>query len=208
MAELIAWLARRLVDDPEVASPARCVPSRGRGEHGRTAASCSRSPRTEPVVADELVPVGRVGRPHGLDGAFVVERPSDDDARFAVGATLHVDGEPFEIVLSRRVGGGRRAIRLDRAPPRGATLAVPRSQLPEPEAGHYYVFQLVGLTAVEEGGRQLGLVRDVLPGPANDNLELDSGSLVPLIEDAIVEIDVDSGRVVVARGFSTDGYPR
>ena len=26
-----------------------------------------------------LVPVGRVGRPHGLDGAFVVERASDDD---------------------------------------------------------------------------------------------------------------------------------
>jgi 16S rRNA processing protein RimM len=159
-------------------------------------------------VTDELVPVGRVGRPHGLDGAFVVERPSEDEDRFAVGARLYVDGEAAEILLSRRVGGGRRAIRLDRAPPRGATLAVPRSQLAVPDEGHYYVFQLVGLTTVDEDGRPLGLVRDVLPGPANDNLELDSGALVPLIEDAIVEIDLEAGRIVVARGFSTDGYPR
>ena len=47
---------------------------------------------------DDLVVVGRVGRPHGLDGSFVVDRPSDDDARFAVGATLWVGGEPAEVV--------------------------------------------------------------------------------------------------------------
>jgi 16S rRNA processing protein RimM len=159
-------------------------------------------------VTDELVPVGRVGRPHGLDGAFVVERPSEAEERFAVGATVYVDGEPAEIVASRRVGGGRQAIRLAATPPRGATLAVPRSELPAPEDGHYYVFQLVGLEAVDDEGRPLGRVRDVLPGPANDNLELDSGTLVPLIEDAIVELDVELGRVVVRRGFTNDGYPR
>jgi 16S rRNA processing protein RimM len=159
-------------------------------------------------VTGELVPVGRVGRPHGLDGAFVVERPSEAEERFAVGATVYVDGEAAEVLASRRVGGGRRAIRLATTPPRGATLAVPRSELPVPEEGHYYVFQLVGLEAIDEEGRPLGQVRDVLPGPANDNLELDSGTLVPMIEDAIVEIDLELGRVVVRRDFTNDGYPR
>jgi len=55
------------------------------------------------------VPVGRVGRPHGLDGAFVVERGSEDDSRYAVGAVLHVNGEPATVTLSRRVGRGRHA---------------------------------------------------------------------------------------------------
>jgi 16S rRNA processing protein RimM len=155
-------------------------------------------------VEDELVPVGRVGRPHGLDGAFVVERPSEDERRFAVGARLLVDGEPAEVVASRRVGGGRLAIRLDRPAERGATLAVRRSDLPPPEEGGFYVFQLVGLEAVEQGGAALGRVQDVLPGVANDNLELDTGALVPLVEDAIVEIDLEGGRVVVARGFGGD----
>jgi 16S rRNA processing protein RimM len=155
-------------------------------------------------VEDELVPVGRVGRPHGLDGAFVVERASDDERRFAVGATLLVDGEAAEVVATRRVGGGRRAIRLDRPVERGATLAVRRRDLPKPDDGSFYVFQLVGLEAVEDGGRPLGRVRDVLPGPANDNLELDSGALVPLVEDAILELDPAAGRLVVARGFTGD----
>jgi 16S rRNA processing protein RimM len=155
-------------------------------------------------MEDELVPVGRVGRPHGLDGAFVVERPSEDERRYSVGANLLVDGVPAEVVASRLVGGGRRAIRLDRPVDRGATLAVRRADLPVLEDGSFYVFELVGLEAVDEDGRPLGRVRDVLPGPANDNLELDSGALVPLVEDAILDLDPAAGRVVVARGFTGD----
>ena len=59
--------------------------------------------------------MGRIGRPHGLDGAFVVEWGSDDDSRYAVGAVLRVNGAPATITLSRRVGRGRHAIRLDRS---------------------------------------------------------------------------------------------
>ncbi|HEY7380278.1 MAG TPA: ribosome maturation factor RimM [Gaiella sp.] len=148
-----------------------------------------------------LVSVGRVGRPHGLDGAFVVERASDDERRYEVGAEILVDGEPATIVLTRRAGGRRRAIKLDRPVERGQELAVRRDDLPPPEPGNYYVADLVGLTAVEEGGRDLGRVDDVLPGVANDNLVLSSGALVPLVEDAIRQIDLEAKRVVVAAGF-------
>ena len=154
-----------------------------------------------PEPDDGLVPIGRVGRPHGLDGAFFVERASEDEQRWVVGATVIVDGEPAVITLSRRAGGGRRAIRLDRAVERGAELAVPRSDLPEPGPDSYYAFELVGLAVVDESGRELGRVVTVHSGLANDNLELDAGTLVPLIEDAIREIDVGAGRVVVAAGF-------
>ena len=40
--------------------------------------------------------VGRVGRPHGVDGSFFVDGASDADERFAAGATLLVDGAPAE----------------------------------------------------------------------------------------------------------------
>ena len=52
------------------------------------------------------VQVGRVGRPHGLNGAFFVEQASDDPDRFTVGTTLLVAGEPTE---GRRVEARRRA---------------------------------------------------------------------------------------------------
>ena len=149
----------------------------------------------------ELVPVGRVGRPHGLDGAFVVERPSDDERRYTVGSVLLVDGKPATIVLSRRAGARRRAIKLDRPVERGQQLAVDRADLPPPDPDHFYVFQLVGLAVVDDTGRNVGAVREVLPGVANDNLELSTGILVPMIEDAVLSVDVDGGRIVVAASF-------
>jgi len=149
----------------------------------------------------ELVPVGRVGRPHGLDGSFFVEDASEDLGRFAVGSALFVGGEEARVVAGKRAGG-RPVIRLDRAAARGAELAVPQSSLPEPEPDSYYVFQLVGLEVVEEGGAPLGRVKEVGPGVANDVLELDSGLALPMHEACVREIDLEAGRIVVAPGFS------
>jgi 16S rRNA processing protein RimM len=150
-------------------------------------------------MSGDFVSVGRVGRPHGLDGSFVVERPSD---RLARGMTVWVAGAAAEIVSTKRVGGGRIAIRLDRPVERGAQLEVPRAQLPEPEEDAFYVFQLVGLEVVEEGGRVLGRVADVRNYPANDVLELDSGQLLPLVESCVREVDLAGGRIAVAAGFA------
>jgi 16S rRNA processing protein RimM len=149
--------------------------------------------------------VGRVGRPHGTDGAFVVEGGSDDPRRFEVGGSLLVDGEPATVVAARRVGKGRLAIKLDRPVERGAALAVRRSDLAPLESGTYYVADLVGLEVREEGGGTLGTVTDVLPGPANDALELDTGLLLPLVEDCVLEIDLQARTVLVAPGFGGDG---
>ena len=65
-------------------------------------------------MGSELVPVGRVGKPHGLDGGFFVEGASERPEVFATGATLQVDGEAATVVASRHGSGGRTVIRLDR----------------------------------------------------------------------------------------------
>jgi 16S rRNA processing protein RimM len=144
-----------------------------------------------------------VGKPHGLDGSFVVENPSEAPERFAPGAELLAAGEVVR-VEERKRSGGRLVVRLDRPVPRGAELQVPRSELPEPEADSYYVFQLVGLEVEEDGGRRLGVVRDVIPAPANDALELDTGLLLPLVDACVREVDLERGRILVARGFTDD----
>ena len=142
-----------------------------------------------------------MGKAHGLGGAFVVEDASDDPARFELGATLIVGGESARVEESKRAGN-RLVVKLDRKVERGVALAVPRSTLPAPEEDEYYVFQLLGLEVVEEGGRVLGRVRDVVPYEANDVLELESGQLLPMVEACVREVDVDGGRIVVARGFA------
>jgi 16S rRNA processing protein RimM len=147
------------------------------------------------------VRIGRVGRPHGLDGAFVVEEASEDESRFEAGAELLVDGEPARVVVSRRVGGRRYAVKLDREVARGAELALPRDRLPELPEDSYYVADLVGMDVVDDRGVRVGAVREVLPGPANDVLELDGGQLLPLVEDCIREVDLEGRRVILNPGF-------
>lgn len=148
----------------------------------------------------ELVSVGRVGKPHGLGGAFVVEQASEDPDRFAVGARLLVDGEGAEVVESKRAGG-RPVIRLDRDVPRGALLEVPRESLPEPAPDRYYVVDLIGCEVFREDGAGLGTVTQVQDFPANAVLELDSGVLLPLVDACVREVDLDGRRIVVAPGF-------
>jgi 16S rRNA processing protein RimM len=150
--------------------------------------------------ASDTVAVGRVGKSHGLDGSFVVEDASETPARFEVGAELIVAGEPAKIV-SRRQARGRPVIRLDRRVPRGALLEVWRSELEPTGDDEYYVFELIGLKVEEEGGAELGTVTDVLPGVANDVLQLDSGLSLPMVEDCVRAVDLAEGRILIAPGF-------
>ena len=141
-----------------------------------------------------------MGKPHGLDGSFFVERASEDEARFAVGATVTVDGEAATVVGSKR-SRGRPVIRLDRDVPRGSELTVPRSELPPPGEGEFYATDLVGLEVEEQGGRVVGKVTSVQPGIANDVLELDSGDLLPLVDACVLQVDLDGRRILIAPGF-------
>ena len=134
-------------------------------------------------MSNDLVTVGRVGRPHGIDGSFFVDGASDAPERFGRGARLLVDGEPAEVVVSKRGAGGRVVIKLDRAAPRGATLAVRREDLPEPEEDAYYVFNdMHAMMAFVAGGREVSarklldvLVRRLDRGGTNAIMTRDVG---------------------------------
>ena len=111
-----------------------------------------------PEPLTDRVVVGRVGKPHGLDGSFVVDDASEDPRWFERGARLQVGAVEAEVVAVKRAGG-RPVIRLDIKPQRGTQLEVERSALPPTAEDEYYIFELVGLAVVEETGRELGTVR-------------------------------------------------
>ena len=147
------------------------------------------------------IAIGKVGRPHGVDGAFFVEQPSDDDRWWKTGARLLAGGRAVEVVAHRR-SSGRPVIKVEPPAERGALIEVERDQLPPTGEDEYYAFELVGLEVVEETGRVLGTVKAVTPGVANDVLELDSDVLLPMVEDCVRSVDLVAGRIVVAEGFA------
>jgi 16S rRNA processing protein RimM len=147
------------------------------------------------------VRIGKVGRPHGIDGAFFVEQPSEDTRWWRTGASFLANGRRVEVV-AHRTSSGRPVIKVDPPVERGALLEVERAELPPTDEDEYYAFELVGLTVVEESGRELGTVKAVTTGVANDVLELDSDVLLPMVEDCVRTIDLDARRIVVAEGFA------
>jgi 16S rRNA processing protein RimM len=147
------------------------------------------------------VRIGRVGRPHGIDGAFFVEQPSEDARWWKTGASFFAGGTQVQVV-AHRTSSGRPVIKVEPPVERGTILEVEREQLPPTEQDEYYAFELVGLEVVEENGRSLGTVKAVTPGVANDVLELDGDLLLPMVEDCVKQVDLDARRIVVAEGFT------
>jgi len=84
---------------------------------------------------------------------------------------------------------------------RGRYLEVPEGEMRELAAGRFYHHQVVGLAVVTESGESIGVVEEVLERPANDVWVSRQGTiehLIPATKDAVLEVDVTNGRVVVA----------
>lgn len=157
---------------------------------------------------DELVVVGRIGPPHGVRGAVVVQPFTDAaEERFAPGSVLLTDREPLIVEASR--WHGKRLIvqfagiteRTDAQQLRGTDLHVPASTRPAlDDPDDFYDTDLVGLTATTVGGEPLGPVRDVVHAPASDYLVVEVGGrerLVPFLAAVVPIVDIPGRRVVI-----------
>jgi 16S rRNA processing protein RimM len=164
------------------------------------------------TTPDRLV-VGRVLRPHGVRGELSVEVLSDAPERFVPGAELGVgdpdDPAPPEPALIRtaRRHLGRLLLGFEGVEDRdaadrlrGAWLSIPVAAARPLGQDEYWPHQLVGLTVVDQEGRERGRVADVVPGAAHDllSVELPGGvtALVPAVA-ALVTVELDAGRVLV-----------
>ena len=151
-----------------------------------------------------LLNAGRVGRPHGLDGSFHVTHPRGELLR--TGGAVRVGAAVHEIV--RRAGTAERPIlRLhdvgDRAGAealRGQELLVARADAPPLAPGEYWAEDLEGCSVLTAGGRELGVVQRLRALPSCEALEVGE-LLVPMVADAVLEVDVGTRRIVVDAAF-------
>ncbi len=135
---------------------------------------------------------GRVGKPHGLDGSFYVDGPRHE---LPEGTLLTIVGAEHRV--ERRAGTDERPlIRLggvdDARPLRGELMLV-EDELAE---GEWLASDLVGCRVPG-----LGTVARVVDGPSCSVLELDDGTLVPFVSDAVERVDLDAGEIHVNEEF-------
>jgi 16S rRNA processing protein RimM len=154
-----------------------------------------------------VIRVGRVVGAFGTAGAVKVRSLTDFPDRFAPGAELTLEGTGHRVEWSRDqttglvvklAGVDDRTAAQER---RGRYLEVPEETLRPLPAGRWYHHDLVGLAVRSESGRDLGTLTEVVAPPANDVWVARRGSeelLIPVIPDAVLNVDVPGGTVTVA----------
>ena len=159
-------------------------------------------------LSDPVV-IGFVAAPHGTRGTVKV-RPAGSGRHLREGVEPVIAGRRMRISHARQtpkgflldlegVGDRSRAAAL-----RGEELRLDRRELDAPEEGEFYVGDLIGLIAINDGGEVVGVVDETFETPAHEILVIrnkDEPALperyVPFTAEHVPELDLAAGQVVV-----------
>ena len=143
---------------------------------------------------------------------------SDFPARFAAGARLWLQGKQVRIERSRWQGRNL-VLKLEGVDDRNAAEALQNEELLVPELapldqeGVFYQHDIIGMTARDLDGAELGAVTDIFSTGSNDVyvIEGERGQiLIPALDDVVREIDI-AARVMTVElmeGLEFQGGPR
>jgi 16S rRNA processing protein RimM len=149
--------------------------------------------------------MGRVAGSYGVRGWIRVEdaqsalprckRWSIGGAEFPVEAVKEHSGT----LLAKLAGLETREAALKL---KGSKVLVRRESLPEAEAGHYYLADLVGLEVVNEQGVVLGVVKRWLFNGAQDVMEVvgEKARLIPWTAVVVRDVDLPNRRIHIDWG--------
>jgi 16S rRNA processing protein RimM len=143
---------------------------------------------------DDMVLVGRLGRPHGLRGEVLILPETDfPEMRFAEGATVYarkgdtvlaLEIETSRVHAGRPLVGFRGLSTIDDVEGLGrGELKIPESALVPLPDGEYYWYQYVGAPVQTEAGDAVGTVVRVEPTGGSGMLVVQRGAeeiLIPL----------------------------
>ncbi|HWO56547.1 MAG TPA: ribosome maturation factor RimM [bacterium] len=158
----------------------------------------------------DRVALGKIGKAHGVQGAFRVWPYADDLERFAAlkRVTLSRGARTAAAnVLSVQIAAGFVILRTDAVQtPEDVQIwlggdveieAAERVALPE---GRYFHDQILGLTVVTPDGRAVGAIVEIIDGTANDIYVCRDGDrefMIPAVDVFIKSIDLKTRRMVI-----------
>ncbi len=159
--------------------------------------------------ADDLVPMGRVLGPYGIEGFVKIESYADSHDFFQPGNSVFLEpkgGVPRRLNIVSAIPRGRFLLvrfegfeevgRADRLS--GSSLLVPRSSLGDAGEDQFYWFELIGLKVLDAEGAFRGEVKSLFRTEAHDVLVVRSTAgerLIPAVEEFVREVDLPNGTI-------------
>ncbi|MCR5344022.1 MAG: ribosome maturation factor RimM [Butyrivibrio sp.] len=158
----------------------------------------------------EYFQVGVIVKAHGLKGEVNVFPTTDDPYRFKKLKKVIMDtgrdgkkelniervkiGSKFVIVKFKEYNDINEVERFRQKP-----LIVPREDAIPLEEGEYYLADLEGMTVIDEDGKELGTIRQVIQTGANDVYEMKRTDeedaetvMIPGIKECVKNIDIEN----------------
>lgn len=159
-------------------------------------------------MADDKVIIGKIGAPHGVRGDVRVIPLTDFPDRFHQlkmvytddGAKLTVESarfhKQFVLVKFRGIDTMNEAELL-----RGKLIKVRREDAVVLPEGHYYFFDIIGLSVFTETGEHLGDIADILQTGSNDvyiaERKNEKPLLIPALKEVVLQIDIPGKKMIV-----------
>lgn len=157
-----------------------------------------------------LVEIGRLGRPHGLDGEqgfspCTLTAPELLDVKSFLWRGPDGSNRTLTIATARATNQ-RMLVRFDGVTDRaGASvltngrLYVDSERLPDPGPDVAYNFQLIGLEVATEEGRVIGTIAEIWPTPAHPVLVVRGTGevLIPAIPEFVKAVSLPDRRITV-----------
>ncbi len=164
-------------------------------------------------MTKDLIPIGRIARPHGVKGKIKLEYFGEDVNHFPPSREVFIEVnagslQAYEILettpqaprLILHLKGIERREEVE--PLIGKEVFIKREVLPDLEEGEYYWMDLLGMSVETQEGKKIGRVKEIFSTGANDVyvVEGKKGEIfLPAIGEVIQTVDREKGVMKVNR---------
>lgn len=156
---------------------------------------------------------GEIVSTHGIQGEVKILPWADGPEFLLKFKTLYLNETPYEVVSSRvhktcvlaklkGIDTPEEATLL-----RGKRVCIDRTDVKLPK-GTVFIADLLGCRVLDDEGREIGIIKDVLTMPSSDVYVIkgEKNYMIPSVKEFVKEINVDEGfvRVHLIEGMETD----
>jgi len=164
-------------------------------------------------MTKDLIPIGRVVRPHGVRGRIKLEYFGEDVNRFPPSQEVFIEvkvgslqayeilgttPQPPRLILHLKGIGRREEVE----PLIGKVVFIKREVLPDLDEGEYYWMDLLGMSVETQQGKRIGRLKEIFSTGANDVYVVEGkrGEIfLPATEEVIQNVDRKKGVMKVNR---------
>lgn len=151
--------------------------------------------------------IGRIVGAHGIKGELRVYPLVNEESFYKKIDSLNIEGYKDGVkIIALKKNKGVYLLKIDEIGTRteaerlrGKTLTLDEADMPKLDEG-YYIYELIGLRALDQEDREIGILSDVLLGAVNDVyvITTEKGEiLIPNVPNFVRERNIEKGFIRV-----------